>query len=622
MAGSSSLRRLKPIPATLAALVGLLWAISFGAIRDFIWADLRDGMMDLRGLSRLTRAIILTGFGLLFGTVFILLVNDFLRDRFSLIVLPNAFIYAPGRGMMLPVPLVPLTLFLIAAAWSFALAGAIHSHLAIRLGVLAFFLFSAVRQLFSLLSTILAGLLGVSDLVILGVTLLAILAVVVVFLVLSRLKARPALEFVLLFVLISLIYFTTQLKNVNEYRLTGIPLNLASMQLDIMDFSTIVLPFLLYLGVDIADFTRDSSGWLSRALTKRLPAWALISVFFLFCAWRIYGLVQENLGLLAQTTAGAMALSYLGALGEILMVGLVWLGVRRLQPASRQENLDHEGVAEKVAGPALWVILAFNFTSLVNFAMTSMASAIPAPAFINLVLKASTWLNQTAATWGIIINIAAVILAGWLARRGQVTLPLYLGLFGMLHLYYKITNPGELLGAITWTGPQTVDAWWVALFSLVGVYLMVARKLSAESAGQLFFLLTITFLLRQTAFISNPFSPVFGFAGVGFIAFGVLWDALTSGSWANVNTPGLSRTSRIFLYLGYVILTVTVINWALSTHDLTSLNQLTGNTALVGLDRFGRPMLYAIFALTLSRVLFPPAPPVEVLDQGRMLDQP
>jgi hypothetical protein len=83
----------------------------------------------------------------------------------------------------------------------------------------------------------------------------------------------------------------------------------------------------------------------------------------------------------------------------------------------------------------------------------------------------------------------------------------------------------------------------------------------------------------------------------------VVWDALTSGSWANVSSPGLSRTSRIFLYLGYVILTVTVINWALTTHDLSSLSQLTGNTALVGLDRFGRPMLYAIIAITLGRVL-------------------
>jgi hypothetical protein len=45
---------------------------------------------------------------------------------------------------------------------------------------------------------------------------------------------------------------------------------------------------------------------------------------------------------------------------------------------------------------------------------------------------------------------------------------------------------------------------------------------------------------------------------------------------------------------------VAVINWAVVSHDLAAVDQLTGNLGLVGLDRFGRPMLYAIFAVTLT----------------------
>lgn len=59
--------------------------------------------------------------------------------------------------------------------------------------------------------------------------------------------------------------------------------------------------------------------------------------------------------------------------------------------------------------------------------------------------------------------------------------------------------------------------------------------------------------------------------------------------------------SRIFLYVGYVLLTVTVVNWALAAHDLNSIGKLTGGAALVGFARFGKPMLYAIFAATLSK---------------------
>ena len=49
-----------------------------------------------------------------------------------------------------------------------------------------------------------------------------------------------------------------------------------------------------------------------------------------------------------------------------------------------------------------------------------------------------------------------------------------------------------------------------------------------------------------------------------------------------------------------MLLTVAVIDWAVVSHDLTAVDQLTGSLGLVGLDRFGRPMLYAIFAATLT----------------------
>ena len=49
-----------------------------------------------------------------------------------------------------------------------------------------------------------------------------------------------------------------------------------------------------------------------------------------------------------------------------------------------------------------------------------------------------------------------------------------------------------------------------------------------------------------------------------------------------------------------MLLSVAVINWAVVSHDLAAVGSLTGDLGLVGLDRFGRPMLYAIFAATLA----------------------
>lgn len=64
--------------------------------------------------------------------------------------------------------------------------------------------------------------------------------------------------------------------------------------------------------------------------------------------------------------------------------------------------------------------------------------------------------------------------------------------------------------------------------------------------------------------------------------------------------PTLPRVSRILLYLGYSLLTVTVANRAVSIHDLTVISRLTGETALDGLEGYGRPMLSAIVVVPLA----------------------
>jgi hypothetical protein len=53
---------------------------------------------------------------------------------------------------------------------------------------------------------------------------------------------------------------------------------------------------------------------------------------------------------------------------------------------------------------------------------------------------------------------------------------------------------------------------------------------------------------------------VLGFTGVGMIALGLVWDVLTIGFWANNDSPGLPRVSRISLYLGYILFSIAVLN--------------------------------------------------------------
>ncbi len=51
-AGAASARgRPQLQPATIRRLARLTWDISFGALRDFVWVDLRNGMVSLKGMS-------------------------------------------------------------------------------------------------------------------------------------------------------------------------------------------------------------------------------------------------------------------------------------------------------------------------------------------------------------------------------------------------------------------------------------------------------------------------------------------------------------------------------------------------------------------------------------------
>src|SRR5215217_691528 len=110
------LRRLRPTSLTIAGLVGLIWAISGGALRNFVWSDLREGMMSLRGLPTSTKLFTRLGFILLGAMVVALLFSDVWRDASPLVAMTMT---SSLRGQLVPAGLLPFALFLLVTAWSF-----------------------------------------------------------------------------------------------------------------------------------------------------------------------------------------------------------------------------------------------------------------------------------------------------------------------------------------------------------------------------------------------------------------------------------------------------------------------------------------------------------------------
>lgn len=625
--GASAVRnlgagRFRVGPTLLVALVAFLWAVSFGAVRDFVWADVRKGLLDVGGFSRVTRGVIWLGFGLLLAMVAALLFNDVWRAQSQLFPLARDM---PGRGMLLPAALAPATLFIISIAWSFGLTGVLHAHWAIRMGGVLLYVLSA--------STWIRQSSGDDS----GVTLVgwgAIAAVPIFFLLRSARTPRPGLEFAALLPLVGLTFALLQARGVDTLRQTGVPIVLGDLSLSVQNLSAVIFPLLLRVGFNIVDFTQRAAGWTVAIASDRLPRWAPSMSLLLLLAWRLHDVVRDAAERIAASSLEAELLPFGWALTVPLGVALVWWAVSRSAPspaaAERRPRgsgpaMTVEDVSAAAGKYALPLIVAWDAPQLAQFLVSLLSQSLVSLVGLDMLVagallrgserefattvQASTQpvaqaLSSTTLifTWRVLVDATALVLAAWALRRGRPALALFLGLFGFLDLRSALSRPPGPLAALTSVGAGSpVEFWWVVVFASVAVVWRVRRTLTRTRVERLLFLLLATALLRQTDFIANPFSPFLGFAGVWFIAFGIVWDAVTVGSWANGNSAALPRASRVFLYLGYVLMTVVVVNWALTVHDIQYVGFFTGEIALGGLNVFGRPLLYAIFAATLAQ---------------------
>ncbi len=581
----------KPSPLALAGLIGLLWTVSSRAVRDFIWADLREGMLDLRGLPPNSRRLARAGLVVLGVVVVALLFNDFWRANSPLIALTGTRIF---RGEVLPVGLLPMTLFLLVIAWSFLLTGALHSHWAIKSLFLLVYELNAIGWANSLFDS---G--GTTER---WIAFGSALAIALIFLLRWRARPRPALEFAAIFALVSIILLLAQRQELKTLHLFGIPTGLAKISFNVNFLGGLITPLLLLIGMNIADFTRRASHWAGNVLTARAPRKTALFTLVALLGWRLYVVLQaimEQANHVPSTRQHLLGL--IGALGEIAVVGLVWWVLSRLH----QRPPAEEEMAAEVEPWARPLVLGYSAVQLTIFLLLAVLMAVSRGAwFEGTRAFLFTLVNQMSGRftdfWHLALSGALLAVAVWLARRGRAGLALYLGIFGLLHLWWEVTQRDHFLGFLGGWDESAVQLWWLVLITFTAAWWTLRSTLTTARVTRLVVLLFILTLMRQRDFIENPFSPFFGFAGIVFIAFSLIWDIATSGAWTNADSPRLPRTSRVFLYLGAILLTATVLNWAVTIHDLDTVEKFTGGTALVGFDRFGKPLLYAAFAIALA----------------------
>lgn len=562
------------------------------AMRKLVVDDLRPGVVHVGDLPRLTRTLAWLGFILVFAGVGMLFFNEPLREAFPLLPMLGG---TTGRGELVPFVLIPVTIFILSVAWGFMLAGALHARLIVRLAVPLLYLVVAGVWTAGTATSIPAALLSWS----------ALLFVPVFFFLRRKAKAAPALEFGVFLVLISLTFGVSQIYAIQAWRASGVPGVLANVPTLLYTFDMLVIPLMLFIGVDIAEFVHKTASWTS-GLTD---AWAgrrvLYALLFLLLGWRLVSVVLETVERVGKSSPADQAAAYAGALVIPLCVGAVWWLLRRHRGdlVTVETLLD---VAKRVALPLIAIYLGLQGVEIAVILIGGLIGLL----FVGLgfggpgdpggAMEIAGQLIAQDANWQTLLAAVAIVAALLLARRGRTTLALYLGILGANDLWIGLTNPGRPLGYFGWSGLEPVDFWWVVIFAAVAVYWLARARLTEDRARRLLLLVVITLLMRQTGFIEDPFSPVLGFTGVGMIALGLIWDALTIGFWANEDSPGLPRVSRIWLYLGYILFSIAVLNWSVASHDILQVDFFTGQAALGGFGIFGKPLIYAIFAVTLA----------------------
>lgn len=615
--------RLKPTRTSLAAAAGLIWALGWGAARDLLIADLRGGMLSLKGFSRAGRFVIVAGFAVLALVLIGLVLSATWREVFSLRTLPGGQI---GRGSLVPEPLVPFTLLIVALGTAYILTGAIHSTAPLKIGVLAFYICAA-----SVWSGFAAGLSKSSHLTAIG--WLGVAAVVVFFAVRWPAQPKPALEFGVLLALVVLTFAAGQQRLADFDRTSGgsVPFALGQVDQTVELLSGFVLPLMFLIGLDIAEFAIRVGDFVGGVVEERTPRWFLAGAVAIaggLNLWEAGGTLRDNV---LDTSFGEEARNVLAAgVVPVVAVGVwwlvhhppEWLPRRPALPGSvpdyeEEDVLEPTEITESSRRTGVVLTIVIFLPLLVGTVLqliTQFVLSVDALSDLDNVRRLahlSRWVSDRTGLWEELAGPIAIAFAAFQYWRGRTTSTIVLATTGFFYLWIQLTAPGRPLDFLPQSHARD-DAIWSFVIIVVALAWLVRRRITGPRLRGLMLILPLAWLLPQINFLENPLS-IFGLGGALGIGIGFVFDTCVYGEWASESSHRLPRTSRVMLYVGYALFAAALVNWALVTHNLDDIQLYTGQGAQFGFTALGQPLLYV---LILSVLIGRPEDEIAVVDEG------
>ena len=554
---------------------------ALAVVRTFLHAtiidDVQQNRIRLTGLPPLIQLLGAVIIGLLCITTGLMVFASQLRAQFQIIVIATE---SYPNGLLLPSTVIGLVLFLLCMAWSFLLVAIQHSAWWIRVSGIFVHLFMMGTWSINLAQTEL-WLFGL----IMGVMAIQTL------LLLRRPHTHLVGNWVVIALCESILLALPHSIYLQQYQVSGIGLLFTSVANFIQSQFAFITPMLFLVGISMAQAALNISDW-GRHTAQQVSSQTLIGLLGICIVWRLL-LIHDpklpnwsSIACLVLYTAGFIGIAY-----------SVYLAHPQLSITSQDVNdtLEREAPWMIVAhlAPLIIQIIVINIMGL--FAMIATVIGYDLSATLDVL---SSTITDRSSEIQLAVAGFIMVYAGIIWRRGAHLRGVFFGITAY-HLawrtalnYYGIIVPNTLIEHVFFGGALIYAT----------VRLLRGRLTTAQLQGFLF--ITICSLLLLNAdFLNNPLSPVLGFAGIVFIAFGVFWDVLFGSSWVNRDSAHYPRPIRLFFYLGYCLLMTILAFWAVLSQATGMTNLLTGEVALLAMHTFATPLLHLFYFFVL---LWPP----------------
>jgi hypothetical protein len=514
----------------------LVEPIEQGRLRDLKWPY---------GL----RSIVLAGYVVFVVAALLVIFSGLIREHSSLIVF--------GSGLGLPEQMVWPLVLLLSFGMASLMAAAQHGPWWLKVLGLLFTLM--VMGTWSLRNPSLAGWAGWP--VIAAGLMAALLALVII-----RWRRRFAWwEFALMWALVGLA-MTIGVAETREAKLYGSDLNPLNLQQTAAVLGYLALPAATLAGASVAEVTvRATVAATQNAQRFAKQGWpyliliVVLCVRLIQCVWLIAERDPVVEGLAALLWASALVAAF-------AVVGLITLRLSRRQQAAPvvSELGDELGrVGFTIAAALIAVTLPVQvFLSVLQV----LASLEPGGAAARLSFDITPLLTRVVDPSRVLVGVVLIILAVRAARRGRSSLALILACIGVM----LVALARQLLFGDRTPAPINPDALNLVASAVVVVavaILLLRRSLTPQRALAFSGMLILSALFSYRDFISDPLGGLLGFSGAALVLFGLTWDLFTGSGWANAESRGFSRPTRVLLVLTNYVLSMTVLAYAALIRD-------------------------------------------------------